>query len=190
MNAAPQLKKHFSYADYLNWPADERWEIIEGEAFNMSPAPTPQHQKVSFALSRIIADYLDDKTCELYPAPFDVKLSDEKLDELVDTVVQPDISVICDQSRLDERGYNGAPTLIVEILSKSTASKDLSDKFFLYEKHGVKVYLIVNPWAETITVHQLGPEGKFIHPQTYAKGDDMPLEIFPGFSLNVDKVFA
>lgn len=190
MNAAPQLKKHFSYADYLNWPDDERWEIIEGEAFSMSPAPTPKHQKISAYLSAKLFNYLEDKVCDLYPAPFDVILSDEKMDELVDTVVQPDLSVICDLSKLDERGYRGAPSLIVEILSESTASRDLKEKFFLYEKHGVKVYLIVNPWAETITVHQLGPEGKFIHPQTYAKGDDMPVVSFPGLLINVDKVFA
>ena len=156
----------------------------------MSPAPTPRHQEVSFILSRILGDYLDDKPCKVYPAPFDVKLSDETSDERIDTVVQPDISVICDKSLLDERGYNGPPTLIVEILSKSTAAKDQAEKFFLYQKFGVKAYLIVNPWSETITSHILGESGLFEHPQIFAQKDLMPIEIFDGLNIDLAKVFA
>ena len=190
MNAAPKLKERFSYADYLNWSEDERWELIDGIAYDMSPAPTPRHQKVSFTLSRIIADYLDDKSCELYPAPFDVKLSDETMDELVDSVVQPDLSVICDMELLDERGYNGAPTLVVEVLSESTASKDLAEKYFLYQKPGVKEYLIVNPWAETVTSHILNEAGKFSSPTTYSKEDNMPVAAMAGLTIDLSKVFS
>ena len=189
MNAAPKLKERFSYADYLNWPDDERWEIIDGIAYDMSPAPTPRHQNVSMKLSLMIGNFLEGKPCDIYAAPFDVKLSDETMDELVDTVIQPDLSVICDMDRLDERGYNGAPTLVVEILSKSTASKDLAEKYFLYEKHGVKEYLIVNTWAETVTSHQLDEQGQFSHPTTYSNEDHMPVSVLAGLTIDLSKVF-
>lgn len=190
MNAAPQLKKHFSYADYCNWPEDERWELIDGTAFNMSPAPTRKHQKVAGTVFRVLADYLDDKPCDVYFAPFDVILSDEKLDELIDTVVQPDLVVTCDEAKFTERGYKGAPALVVEILSESTASRDLNEKYFLYQKSGVQSYLVVNPWSEHITVHELDDSGKYGHPATFAKGDLMSLTQFPGLKLNLTKVFS
>ncbi len=134
----------FTYRDYLHWPDDERWELIDGVAYNMSPAPNRIHQKISGELHRQIANYLIGKQCEVYAAPFDVRLpaTGEKNDEIT-TVVQPDITIVCDKSKLDKKGCKGSPDLVIEILSPYTAKKDMKEKHFLYEKFAVKEYWIV-----------------------------------------------
>ena len=120
-------KERYTYADYLSWPDGERWEIIAGEPYSMSPAPSRQHQQILGALFAKFYYYLEDKACRVYPAPFDVRLFQEndKHDE-IDTVVQPDIVVVCDDKKLDDKGCQGAPDLIIEIISQSTAKKDLN----------------------------------------------------------------
>lgn len=191
MNAAPKLDRKFTYKDYLNWPEGERWELINGIAYDMSPAPRPKHQKVSGLLTTIFNNFLLGKPCNVYHAPFDVRFSElGQSDEEVDTVVQPDISIVCDQSRLDERGYVGAPTLIVEILSESTASKDLAEKYKLYESNGVKEYLVVNTWGENISLFTLDDDGKYSHPQIFGIKDLMLLSSFPGLEIKLSDVFA
>jgi len=138
-----ELKKtdhKFTYKDYCSWPDDERWELIDGVAYDMSPAPTSRHQRISMIISTNISNWLKGKECEIFSAPFDVLLPAFPLknEGEIDTIVQPDISVICDPSKIVERGCLGTPDLIVEILSPSTSKKDLNEKFQLYEKHGVK----------------------------------------------------
>jgi len=137
---AEKLNKKFNYADYLNWADDERWEIIEGVPYNMSPAPAREHQRVSAIIFVKIYNFLSGKECEVYFAPFDVRLAETKneADEEIETVVQPDIVVICDQNKLDKRGCLGSPDIMVEILSPATSYKDQTEKLLLYEKHGVK----------------------------------------------------
>lgn len=130
----PVLKdaaERFSYRDYLSWqdPA-ERWELIDGVAYDMSPAPLRIHQDILGELYAEIKKFLKDKPCRVYVAPFDVRLprnADDR-DEQIDTVVQPDITVVCDPSKLDERGMKGAPDLVVEVFSLSTAKKRLQRK--------------------------------------------------------------
>ena len=127
---APKYEDTYTYADYLTWPEGERWELIEGVPYNMSPAPFRKHQGVVMELSRQIANFLNDKSCEVYSVPFDVRLlpdiSQEDAtrvdDDDLTTVVQPDISIICDSEKLDERGCLGAPDVIIEVLSPSTAA--------------------------------------------------------------------
>ena len=127
---ALKLEERFTYGDYLTWDDGERWELIDGVPYNMSPAPTVRHQAISRELSTEFALYLRGKPCQLFAAPFEVRLPEvDESDELVETVVQPDLSIICDKSKLDEAGCRGAPDLIVEILSPSTAHKDLKVKF-------------------------------------------------------------
>ena len=115
-----------------------RWELIDGAAYAMSPAPKTNHQRLSFFIALEIGKYLEGRSCEAFSAPFDVRLAD-------DTVVQPDLSVICDKSKIDEKGCSGAPDLVVEILSDSTAYKDETEKRLLYERVGVREYWIINP---------------------------------------------
>ena len=152
----------FTYKDYSSWPDDERWELIDGVAYDMSPAPSRKHQKISRILSSEIDNFLKHGKCELYTAPFDIFFPDyiDQNTEDIVTVVQPDLSVICNKNKLIDKGCYGAPDLIIEILSPSTSKKDLNEKFQLYEKHGVKEYWIVDPGNKFIQVFHLQSEGK------------------------------
>ena len=181
---------NFTYGNYVNWPEDERWELIEGYAYNMSPAPSRRHQKISRDLGVQIANFLTDKSCELYFAPFDVRLpeADEK-DEDVETVVQPDVVVICDKNKLDEKGCHGAPDLIIEILSPFTAPKDMKIKLSLYEKHGVKEYWIVQPTDNIILVFKLSKNKKYGKPEVFTEEDKIKTAILEGLEIALDKVF-
>ena len=151
----------FTYKNYCSWPDDERWELIDGVAYDMCAAPTRKHQELSFELAVLIGGYLKGKGCKAYTAPFDVFLPgyiDQDTDNIT-TVVQPDLSVICNPVKLIDKGCLGAPDLIIEILSPSTSKKDLNEKFQLYEKHGVKEYWIVDPGNKYIQVFHLLTEG-------------------------------
>lgn len=193
METSPRkLNKKFSYKDYLTWINDkERWELIDGEAYDMSPAPNRGHQDISGFLFRSIGNYLDNKKCKVYAAPFDVRLPGGlKADNDVDTVVQPDISVFCDKDKLDDRGANGAPDLVIEILSPSTASKDLKEKFFLYEMVGVKEYWIVDPSNKTLSVFILNEDGKYERGVVYAGEDLLKTILFEGLEIKMEEVFV
>lgn len=189
------LKKEderYSYVDYLIWPGSERWELIDGEAYDMSPAPSRIHQEILVNLLYQIEDYLNDKKCKVYVAPFDVRLSKgiEKKDEDIDTVVQPDIVIVCDQSKLDDKGCKGAPDMIIEIVSPFTASKDYIKKLGLYERHQVKEYWIVQPLDQIIMIYKLVDNNKYGKPDIYSKEDEIKVGIFNGdFILNLKKVF-
>ncbi|MCA9712927.1 MAG: Uma2 family endonuclease, partial [Myxococcales bacterium] len=130
----PILHPRFTYGDYRQWMGDERWELIDGEAYLMSPAPKRRHQRASMGLSAQIANALEGGSCQVYAAPFDVRLPDgDEADDDVATVVQPDVVVICDPAKLDDAGCRGAPDWVVEILSPSTTARDRIDKRDLYQ---------------------------------------------------------
>lgn len=145
-----------TYGDYASWPEEMRYELIDGIAYAMGPAPTRLHQEVTGELFRQIADALEGSPCRPYIAPFDVRLPRaSEADADVDTVVQPDISVICEKSRLDERGCRGAPDWIIEVLSSGTASHDQIVKRALYERAGVREYWLVHPLDKVVTIYLL-----------------------------------
>lgn len=145
----------FRYGDYLQWHDGLRWELIDGEAIMMSPAPTRMHQQLLIKLARQIDEFLDNAPCQVYVAPFDVRLpKGDEADAEIDTVVQPDISVICDSRKLDDAGCRGAPDWIIEILSPSSVSMDQVRKAKIYARHGVKEYWIVDPRRQTVAVHR------------------------------------
>ncbi len=175
-----KLNMLFSYKDYLSWNNDnERWELINGSAYDMSPAPSRKHQAIFRNLFKNLANYLEDKECSVYGAPFDVRLPEGfQSDAEIKTVVQPDISVFCDPDKLDDRGAIGAPDLIIEILSPATAAKDLKEKFFLYESAEVKEYWIVDPSNETLTVYILNKDSKYARGVVYAGADRVKAGIF------------
>ena len=154
--ALPAKQEHYTYADYLLWEGPERYELIDGEAVMLS-APTTVHQLISAELMRQLTNYLEGKKCLAVAAPFDVRLFEREGDrpEDVQTVVQPDISIICDRDKLDERGCKGAPDLVIEVLSPSTERHDRSVKFNLYERAGVREYWLVDPENRTIEQHLL-----------------------------------
>jgi Uma2 family endonuclease len=170
----------FSYADYLAWPENERWELIEGIPFDMTPAPSRYHQDIlgNFFLALNKASKDKEKKCKIYVAPFDVRLPEgDQSDEEVLTVVQPDISVICDPGKLDDKGCKGAPDFIIEIVSPATAKKDMTLKLHLYEKHGVGEYWVVQPGERIVMVHKLNEQGTYGRAEVYSQEDAIPLTL-------------
>lgn len=185
------LKRKFTYKDYLTWPDDERWELIKGVPFNMTPAPSVNHQRISRELSAAFYSFLKEKSCELFVAPFDVRLPQgRQSDKEILTVVQPDLAVICDPQKIDQHGCQGSPDLIVEITSPSTLHKDMKHKLNCYEEAGVQEYWIVHPEGKTIVVYLLSEEGHYARPQVYSSEDSLPVGLFPGFSLTLKEIFS
>ncbi|MGF1638675.1 MAG: Uma2 family endonuclease [Cyclobacteriaceae bacterium] len=191
--AAPDLKGKYTYKDYLTWDDGKRWEIIEGKVYplefgddpkNMSPAPGRRHQEISAKLIRIIGNFLVGKTCKVIGAPFDVRFIENDLSE---TVLQPDISVFCDSTKLNEKGAIGAPDWIIEIISPSTEFRDKTVKAFLYQKHGVRSYWLIDPSNESLATFQLMPDGRFDVPLEYKEGS-VPT-IFDDFSISFEEIF-
>ena len=167
------LEKVYSYADYLKWRFEERVELIKGKIFKMSPAPAKKHQEVSGNLFGLFWTHLRNSKCKVYSAPFDVKLpAKSKKDEEIFTVIQPDICIVCDPEKLEERGCTGAPDLIVEILSPTSSKRDLKDKFVLYEESGVAEYWVIYPAEETLEVFRLNNAGKY-HLENICVKDDI-----------------
>ncbi len=188
--AATKRDERYIYADYLRWPDDERWELIDGVAYNMIPAPTRLHQEVSRELLRQFANHLLGKRCQVYDAPFDVRLpAPGESDTAASTVVQPDLVVVCDHAKLDEQGCKGAPDLVVEILSPATAAKDLKEKFVLYERVGVVEYWIVHPVEKAVTIYRRDPEGLYGRPSVYTAGDRIPVAFLPELEIDLATVF-
>ncbi len=182
------LSQTYTYLQYYNWKIKERIELIKGKIFKMSPAPDVVHQKISARLHILMNNYFENHSCELYYAPIDVRLPIPKK-ENPDTVVQPDLSVICDATELDEKGCNGVPDLIVEILSKGNSNHDLKTKFDLYEEVGLPEYWILNPWDKTIFIYSL-QNGKYIGSKPYVEDDTFAQSVlFPDFSVCLGEVF-
>lgn len=154
MTTPIKAQTHYTYADYSKWPEEERWELIEGVPFNMSPAPSLAHQRVVAELLTQIRSQLRGSGCDTFVAPFDVRLpKGDEAEDAVDTIVQPDIVVVCDPTQLDEKGCRGAPDWIIEVLSPHTAARDQIDKRNLYEKQGVKEYWLVHPVDQILMIY-------------------------------------
>ncbi|WP_373515741.1 Uma2 family endonuclease [Persicitalea sp.] len=185
------LNGTYSYADYLKWQFEERVELIKGKLFKMSPAPSRRHQEISSILQGKIFNFLDIKTCKIYPAPFDVRLAPrrgEKTDKIY-TVVQPDLCVFCGKANLDDRGAIGAPDWVIEILSPGNSRIEVKNKFGVYEENGVKEYWLVDPAYETIMVYVLNEFGKFIGLPIVTIEDSITSHVFPGFNIAVSTIF-
>ena len=186
------LTTKYSYADYLTWEFNERVELIKGWIYKMSPAPKRKHQRVSLKLTLQLVNFLDTCGCQVYEAPFDVRLKKNKgSDSEVNTVVQPDISVFCDLSKLDDRGAIDAPDLVVEITSDSTMKKDYNEKFNIYEENGVREYWIVNPDSHSIEIFKL-ENNKFDSVGVFNIHDgatEVSSVIFPDLKVNLVEIF-
>lgn len=179
MGLALRDQQRHTYGEYCTWPEDVRYELIEGRAYAMSPGPNRRHQELLGEIFRQIADALEGTGCRVYVAPLDVRLPRaNEADDDVDTVVQPDISVVCDRSKLDDRGCRGAPDWVIEVLSPSTAGHDQILKRAVYERHGVREYWLIHPADKVVTVYQL-VDGAYGKPEISELKDTLPCGILP-----------
>lgn len=188
------LAETYSYADYLTWKFDETVELIKGKIMLMSPAPNVSHQRIERDLLVIIDKHLRGKRCEIFPAPFDVRLYNSKKSILenkeIHTVVQPDLSVICRPESLDKQGCNGAPDWVIEILSKGNSKREMQIKYSLYQQSGVQEYWIVYPEQQAIHQFILDETGIYKLIKMYAEDDKITPSLFPDLAVDLIEVFA
>lgn len=191
----------FTYADYLSWPVGERWELIDGVAYDMSPAPSRKHQGIVGTIFAELYQFLREKPCEVYVAPFDVRLAAKKeaADDEIVNVVQPDVSVFCSKEKLDDAGAVAAPDIAVEVLSPYTSVKDQREKLLLYERFGVKEYWIIDPANETLSVYSLSGGagrdtvengGSYSKPAVFGPEETFTSSVIEGFELTLAGVFG
>ncbi|UCN00794.1 Uma2 family endonuclease [Sulfurimonas sp. SWIR-19] len=166
-------KNFFTWNDYVTW--EGRWELINGEAYDMSPVPYPKHQRLVGRIYREFSNTLDCKECEVYISPVDWKIDEYN-------VVQPDVALFCEEPK--EQYFSKTPPLVVEVLSKSTAKKDINEKFSLYEKNGVKFYMLVEPNSEIVDIFEL-KNGKYEFQKKLTCNDSYAFEL-DKCSLSVD----
>lgn len=192
MHTARTTDGGFSYRDYRGWNDGERWELIAGQAWCMTPAPSAEHQGISGNLYYLIRQHIDAGPCRVFAAPFDVRFPDADLDgdDAIHTVLQPDITVICNSSRIDKHGGIGAPDFVAEILSPYTADRDMRDKFFIYERYGVREYWIIDPANRAIHQHVLTDTGTFAPAKLHFPETIITAQALPGLSINVADLFA
>ncbi|MDR2569136.1 MAG: Uma2 family endonuclease [Oscillospiraceae bacterium] len=175
--------QRYTYSDYVTWDDEFRWELIDGEAYLMS-APSRWHQKRSGSLFAQLYNFLRGHPCEVYIAPFDIRMNFDTEDN---TVVQPDVVVICDKKKMDDKGGLGAPEFVVEVLSPSTSKRDRMLKYNLYKKYGVKEYWIIDPIEKTLAVNILS-DGDYIT-RAYTQTDNVPVQILKGCTIDLAEVF-
>jgi Uma2 family endonuclease len=180
------VNSRYTYKDYRKWDDGERWELIEGLPYMLSPAPSPIHQGISREIAGQLYNFLKGGPCKLFTAPFDVRLNADKADN---TVVQPDLLVICDSSKIDDKGCSGAPDLVIEILSASTIRHDRIIKFRLYQKAGVREYWIVDPETQSIQTCTLNENGFYIT-AVYYDEDVVPVSVLPGCAIHLQEIFT
>jgi len=179
----PKLKEKFSYHDYCTWPDEERWELIDGRPYNMSPAPGASHQTIALNFGTLLNIALRGKSCTPFIAPMDVVLSEWD-------VVQPDVFVVCDKNKITEKNIQGAPDLVIEILSPTTAKKDRWEKKNLYEKFGVREYLLADPDGKFVERFCLGDDGRFDRGEAISADGTITLKSLPAILIHLDEIFG
>ena len=186
------LANVYSYADYLSWEFQERLELLKGKIRLMSPAPNLEHQRISGRLFLSIGKYLETRPCELFSAPFDVRLPSESgdlSDAAIFTVVQPDLCMVCDPSKLDDKGCLGAPDLVIEILSPGNSQREIQEKYTIYEEAKVQEYWIVSPPEKWILTYLLDNEGKFVGQKPLSEGEILKSSLLPGLEIQLRDIF-
>jgi len=194
--AEPDSPHGFTYADYLTWNFKERIELIRGKIFRMCPAPSVQHQKVQSNIMGELFIFLKNKPCNVFSSPIDVKLKGKpfrkkkRRDDQITTVVQPDIIVVCDEEKLkDNRSVDGAPELVVEILSPGNTHTEIKYKFDLYEENGVLEYWVVYPEYQQIYVYLLNEDDEFGKPTLYEASENISSKVIKGFKIPMKELF-
>ena len=187
INQLDPLYGVYSYADYLLWKFKERVELFKGKLFKMS-APSAIHQEISMRLAGELYQFFKGKDCKVFHAPFDVRLLKEaQEDKNIYTVVQPDICVVCDPEKIDKRGCEGAPDLVIEILSPGNSKKEMKYKYALYEEAKVPEYWIIDPDHQNVLVYVL-EDGKYLNPMNIVEGN-ITSQKFPTLKIHTDDIF-
>lgn len=182
MEPKPQ-KQHYTYGDYLTWPEDVRYELIDGQAYSIAPAPTLEHQDTAGEIYFQLRQALEGKPCRPLIAPIDVRLpKGDEAEEDIDTVVQPDVLVVCDETKLDRRGVRGAPDFVAEVLSPHSAFHDHNRKRAVYERAGVREYWLVDPTERLICCYLL-EGGRYGKPNIYSMSEPTPVQRLPGVMI-------
>jgi len=182
------LTQLYTYADYIKWDFEERVELLRGKIFKMG-APSTTHQRISMQMGSSINAYLKGKHCEVFSAPFDVRIPRKTIeDKDIITVFQPDLCVICDPSKIDDRGCLGAPDIVIEILAPLNNKIKLKYKHQIYEEIGVKEYWIIDP-RENCAMINILTNGKLIAHGYLFEEDKITSELLPGFSLDLGVLF-
>ncbi|MGG4141707.1 Uma2 family endonuclease [Paenibacillus algorifonticola] len=182
----PDEKKTHTYEDWLTW--DGSWELIDGKVFNMSPALTSLHQYIVGELYFALRTFFQNRNCYVFMAPFDVFFSESGDFQSPDHIVQPDLSVVCSKDQISKRGCNGAPALIIEVLSPSTALKDFNEKFNLYQKFGVQEYWIADPGNRTVHVYAL-QDGSYQVRHLFTEQEMVQSSVFKDLQVPMNKLF-
>lgn len=180
----------YTYADYLSWQFQERVELIRGHLFPMSPAPNTFHQQISGALYFSLYGYFLGKSCQVFAAPFDVRLPISLKKGQTTTVVQPDLCIICDPNKLDNQGCDGAPDLIIEILSPGNSKKEMREKYQVYEEARVHEYWLVYPLDREVRIYVLNEEGKYIGLAPVLEDEVLRSVVFPELEVDLGMVFG
>jgi len=179
-------KSSYTYADYLEWEGPERYELINGEVFQMA-SPSVAHQALLMGLSSDFDNWLRGKPCRVFTAPLDVRLF-PKEDKSDNTVVQPDLLVVCDKSKLDKGSVNGPPDLIIEIVSPSNSHSELFRKFNYYLEAGVREYWVIDPDIKKVSVH-VYENGHYIS-YSYKNNDRIPVAVLLGLEISLEDLWA
>jgi Uma2 family endonuclease len=183
MGLPSTVSTRLTYADYCRWPDDVRYELIDGVAYLMAPAPNVRHQALAGEIYFQLRQALAGSSCQPFMALLDVRLPHaDEADDAVDTVVQPDVLVVCDKAKLDERGVRGAPDLVVEVLSPSTAAHDQVRKLAAYERAGVRECWLVHPTDRVLSVYRL-EEATYARPAIQALEGETPVGVLPGVMI-------
>lgn len=183
-------ERHFTYRDYLSWPDEERCELIDGVVYAMSPAPLLNHQSLVGELYHQLRGQLEGKPCRAFIAPVDVRLPKEgQDDDHTDTVVQPDVFVVCDPKKLDARGVRGGPDFVIEVLSSKTAARDHLEKRRVYERAGVREYWLVHPTDRLATIYRRDGAG-FVGPEILPFAGETSVDVLPGIVIRWEPIVA
>ncbi len=186
------FSKKYTYADYLTWQFQERIELIKGRIFRMSPAPNLRHQTIAREILLEVGFFLRKRPCQVFHAPFDVRLPlplDEASSDKIDTVVQPDIVVVCDENKLDKQGCNGAPDVVMEILSPGNTNKEMKDKWNIYQFAKIPEYWLIDPEHEFVIIYTINEEGKYIGSAPFTNEDIVKSSVLQGFSIDLSTIF-
>ena len=190
MGLALRDNGYHTYGDYLTWTEDVRYELIDGVAYLMAPAPALAHQDIAGEIFRQVANALAGGPCRVFVAPVDVRLPRaDEADERIDTVVQPDVLAVCDPEKISERGVRGAPDWVVEVLSPATAGHDQVRKRRIYEQAGVREYWMVHPADRVLTVYRW-EHGAYGRPDTQLLEGETPVGVLPGAVVTWDELAA
>jgi Uma2 family endonuclease len=181
---------HYTYGDYAKWGDETRYELIDGVAYAMAPAPVIDHQEIAGHIYHKLMTALEGQPCRPYMAPVDVRLPrHDEADDRVDTVLQPDVLVVCDPAKIDRRGVRGAPDLVVEVLSPSTAGRDQIHKRRVYERAGVREYWLVHPTDRVLTIYRL-ENGAYGRPDVQLLEGATAVGVLPGVEVAWDELIA